>query len=226
LLLVRKTRLLPIMLVPFLGGALGTIAQILTGSANLALLAPWRVSVFLVPLSTCLLIAWPVAKFFDRFQRQVDFVLPVIVVLSLAAVIWLDIQGLNIQRGRFARYERMEAHPMMYFVRQSMAPGQVYLIPPRDNRFDEFRLFTGAPAFINWKTHPYRDFEVVEWYNRNQLARDYYTDDQVGACAALKAITGKYKLTHVVADLEASYVVCDGMQETYRDKHYAVYAIQ
>lgn len=226
LMLVRKTRLFPVMLAPFLGGALGTLAQILTGSANLALLAPWRVSVFLVPLSTCLLIAWPVDQLFKRFQRQVDFILPVIVVLSLAAIITLDIQGLTVQRGRFARYERMDSHPMMYYVRQSKAPGQVYLIPPRDNRFDEFRLFAGAPAFINWKTHPYRDFEVVEWYNRNRLARDYYTDDQAAACAALKAITGEYKLTHVVVNLEAPYAVCDGMQETYRDKHYAVYAIQ
>jgi hypothetical protein len=226
LILVRKTRLFWVMLVPFLGGALGMLAQILTGSNSLGLLAPWRVSVFLVPLSTCLLIAWPVAKVFDRFQRQMDTLLPVIVVVSLAAVISLDLGGLTIQRGRFARYERMQAHPMMYFVRQSKAAGQVYLIPPRDNHFDEFRLFTGAPVFINWKTHPYRDFEVMEWYNRNQLAKDYYTNDQAAACETLKTITSKYKLTHVVVDLDQSYAVCDGMQETYRDKHYAVYAVK
>jgi hypothetical protein len=226
LVLVRKTRLFPVMLLPFLGGALGMLAQIVTGSDSLALLAPWRVSVILVPLSTCLLIAWPVSKLFDRFQRQVDVVLPVIVVVSLAAIILLDIQGLTIQRGRFARYERLDSHPMMYYVRQSKAPGEVYLIPPRDNRFDEFRLFTGAPAFINWKTHPYRDFEVIEWYERNQLARDYYSEDQAAACNTLQTITSKYKVTHVVVDLEEPYAVCDGMQETYRDKHYAVYAIK
>ena len=114
---------------------------------------------------------------------------------------------------------------MMYFVRQDKAPGQVYLIPPRDNRFDEFRTFTGAPAFINWKSHPYRDFEVLEWYKRNLLARDFYTDDQAIACQTLAKLTAEYRVTHAIVDLEEPHAVCDGMQETYRDQHYAVYSL-
>ena len=225
LLLVRKTRLFPVMLALTLGGALGWFVQALTSSHSLAMLGPWRVSVILVPLSTCLLVAWPVSKFFERFSRQVESLLPVVVVLCLAGIVYLGREGLAIQRGRFARYERMDTHPMMYFVRQEKAPGQVYLIPPRDNRFDEFRTFTGAPAFINWKSHPYRDVEVLEWYNRNLLARQFYTGDQATACQNLAELTAKYTLTHVVIDLDKPHAVCDGMQETYRDQHYAVYSL-
>ncbi len=225
LLLVRKTRLFPVMLALTLGGALGWFIQVATGSNSLAMLGPWRVSVILVPLSTCLLIAWPIAKFFDRFARQVEVILPVVVVLCLAGIVYLGREGLAIQRGRFARYERMDSHPMMYFIRQEKAPGQVYLIPPRDNRFDEFRTFTGAPAFINWKSHPYRDFEVLEWYKRNMLARDFYTDDQATACQTLDKLTAEYMLTHVVIDLQQPHAICNGMQEAYRDQHYAVYSL-
>jgi hypothetical protein len=197
----------------------------MTGSNSLALLGPWRVSVFLVPLSTCLLIAWPMAKLFDRFQGQVGRLLPVFIVISLAAIVYLDRYGYEIQRGRFTRYEKQAVHAVMNFVKQTKAPGQVYLIPPRDNQFDEFRTYTGAPAFINWKSHPYRDFEVMEWYQRNLLAKDFYNQEPVAACQTLKKIVGEYRVTHVVVDLEKRDIACSGLQETYRDKKYAVYAV-
>jgi hypothetical protein len=226
LVLARKTRLFPVMLTLFLGGAVGTLVQVLGGSNSLALLAPWRVSVILVPLSTCLLIALPVAKFFDRFQRPLDKISPAVVVLCLAAIVFLAREGLTIQRGRFARYAKQEVHAVMNYIKQSKVSGQVYLIPPRDNRFDEFRTYTGAPAFINWKSHPYRDFEVLEWYQRNQLARAFYNQEPEAACATLAEIRAGYQLTHVVIDLEKPQPACEGMQEAYRDQHFVLYSLR
>jgi len=225
MLLVYRTRLFPVMLVPFLGGAAATLVQIFSGSDSLAFLAPWRVSVILVPLSTCLLLAWPVSKLFDLLRRPVDAVLPLIVVVCLAAVVILAREGLTIQRGRFNRYEKQDVHEVMNYVRETKAPGQVYLIPPRDNQFDEFRTYTGAPAFINWKSHPYRDFEVMEWYRRNLLAKDFYNLDAEGACKTLDQIRAEDRVTHVVIDLGSDPNICDGMQETYHDQHYALYSL-
>jgi hypothetical protein len=226
LFLVRKTRLFPVMLIPFLGGAVGTLIQILTGSNSLALLAPWRVSVFLVPLSTCLLIAWPVAKLFDRFHRQVRTVAPVVLILCLVAVVYLARSGQMIQRSRFARYDRLDVHPVMDFVNQNKSPGEVYLIPPRNNQFDEFRTYTGAPAFINWKSHPYRDFEVMEWYQRNLLAQDFYASEPAAACDTLAMLVRDYNVTHMVVDLQEKELFCDGMHERYRDRYFAVYSLE
>jgi hypothetical protein len=172
-----------------------------------------------------LLIGWPVAKFFDRYSRQLGVLLPVVIVLSLAAMVYLDRYGFEIQRGRFTRYEKQAVHAVMNFVKQTKAPGQVYLIPPRDNQFDEFRTFTGAPAFINWKSHPYRDFEVMEWYQRNLLAKDFYNQEPTAACQTLEKIVEGYRVTHVVVDLEKGDITCNGVQQTYRDQKYAVYAI-
>jgi hypothetical protein len=224
LVLVRKTRLFPVMLVLFLGGAAGTLVQIITGSNSLALLGPWRVSVILVPLSTALLLARLITWLFDRLERQVDRIQAAVVVLCLAAIVFLAREGLTIQRGRFARYDRQDVHALMGYVKHSKASGQVYLIPPRDNRFDEFRTYTGASAFINWKSHPYRDFEVMEWYQRNQLARAFYSAEPSEACNVLDVITEKYKVTHVIVDLENDPPICEGMEEAYRDERYALYA--
>ena len=225
LVLVRKSRLFPVMLVLFLGGAAGTLVQVLTGSNSLALLAPWRVSVLLVPLSTCLLLAWLVAGLYDRFERHVDRIRAAVVVLCLAGIVFLAREGLTIQRGRFARYERQDVHALMGYVKRNKNPGQVYLIPPRDNRFDEFRTYTGAPAFINWKSHPYRDFEVMEWYQRNRLAKAFYDAQPAAACEVLDEITAEYEVTHVILDLENDPPACDGMQEAYRDERYALYVL-
>ena len=90
----------------------------------------------------------------------------------------------------------------MNYVKQTKSSGQVYLIPTRDNKFDEFRLYTGAPVFINWKSHPYQDFEVVEWYNRNQLAEKFYNSESPTACSVLQELSSNYQITHVVLDLE------------------------
>jgi uncharacterized membrane protein len=150
---------------------------------------------------------------------------PLVVVLCLAAIVTLAREGLTIQRGRFARYEKQDVHPVMDYVRQNKSPGQVYLIPPRDNQFDEFRTYTGAPAFINWKSHPYRDFEVMEWYRRNLLAKDFYDLDGTAACMTLEKIEKDYMVTHVVIDREEKTAVCEGMQEIYSDPHYAIYEL-
>jgi hypothetical protein len=208
-----------------LGGLLGTLVQIATGSDSLALLAPWRVSVILMPLSTCLIIALPLARLVERIPPRLNWVQPVLVVACLAVIAGLARQGLTVQRGRFARYERQDVHAVMEFVRQSKASGQVYLIPPRDNRFDEFRTYTGAPAFINWKSHPYRDFEVMEWYQRNLLAKDFYNQEPDLACQTLANIVAQVPVTHVVVDLEKEPSVCASMQETYADPYFAVYAL-
>jgi hypothetical protein len=114
---------------------------------------------------------------------------------------------------------------MMNYVKGTKSPGEVYLIPTRDNKFDEFRLYTGAPVFINWKSHPYQDFEVLEWYKRNQLAEAFYNTEASSACGVLGELSSKYQITHVVLDLEGGAPTCEGMLETYRDPRYAVYTI-
>ena len=56
LVLTAGTDLFVVLLVPFMTGSFGTIAQILTDSPRIALLFPWRVSVLLVPIASALLL--------------------------------------------------------------------------------------------------------------------------------------------------------------------------
>ena len=84
---------------------------------------------------------------------------------------------------------------MLEFVRENRATGDVYLIPvrvfstpkPRSGSkssdfqpvtakqgdkqiipvdLQRFRLYTGAPIFVDFKSIPYKDVEVLEWKRR------------------------------------------------------------
>lgn len=226
LLLARKTRLFWVMALPLLGGLAFTLAQITAGSDSLALLAPWRVSTILVPLATTLILArlvsWPWQRYPGVFAR---LNIP-LAALALIFMFYCVQNGQAIQRGRDAKYFKQKTLPMMNAVRADKEPGDVYLVPPRDNRFDEFRLYTGAPILINWKSHPYRDVEVLEWYQRNQAAQAYYASPDEEACARLAELQSAYPLTHVVVDLTTPRPVCTRMSEQYRDQRYAVYALE
>jgi len=48
------------------------------------------------------------------------------------------------------------------FIRGQLVPGQLWLIP---SRLQTFRLATAA-GYVDYKSHPYKDVEVLEWRRR------------------------------------------------------------
>lgn len=227
LFVVRKSRLFLVMLLPFLGGLLFTVIQILTHSDSLGLLSPWRVSVVLVPLSTAMIIAWLLAAVFDRFGVQLSRFNLVLDGLALVAIALFVVGGIAVERGRIIRDAARPTLPVLDFVKNSKIAGEVYLIPPDDSKFDEFRLYTGAPVFINYKTHPYKALDVLEWYNRLMMSRKFYSaSDASAACSALDEISAQYKITGIVWYADRPDPGCTGMQVVFQDKNYVLYSLQ
>ena len=224
LILVWKSRLFVILLVPALGGLVFTLIQISTGDNSLALLAPWRVSVFLVPLASAIilgrLLSWLISIPGIKWQSSISQI--VLVSLATGLVLFAVRGGMAIQITRNNRYAKQENRPLMNYVKDTLTAGQLYLVPPQDNKFDEFRLYTGAPIFINWKSHPYRDYEVLEWYERNLRAYDFYTADN--ACQILAEIRADYPITHYVSDLSTPRPACSGWEAAYADNKFELYA--
>ena len=66
----RKNRIFPVLLTGSVITALLTLLQIITSSDFLALLFPWRISVWLVPISSCLLIAKAVELYINKPGRK------------------------------------------------------------------------------------------------------------------------------------------------------------
>jgi hypothetical protein len=253
LVLTWRTRLFLILAVPAAEAALLTVVQVLTHSETLALLFPWRVSSILVPVATTVvltrLVTLPIPALDGPLVRA--FALAGIVALAAAGV-WLRAAGQGF------RTDDAEL-PMLDFVRANGNPGDLYLIPVRvpdlarsthgslssdfkplpDKRRDQkiipidlqrFRLYTGVPIYVDFKSIPYKDTDVLEWRDRLRFAE---AANRAIAAARLAGILTDLRdrgITHVVTpadgarrthpprglDVEIETVYEDGAYRVYR----------
>lgn len=168
---VWKQPLRRVLLVPVAGALVLSLAAGLSRNTSLALLFPWRVSVWLVPVSLALIAGW-LAEIVGRRPagRNVMAFLAVMGVGAglLAAVLGV-LGGRQLQVAKDPQYQELLAA-----VQTRLPPGSVLLIPPH---LEEFRLDARVPVWIDRKTHPYRDVEILEWKARWQAARAWYDGD-------------------------------------------------
>lgn len=238
------TRFFLVLAIPLLMGAMLTLIQFLTGNLGLALLFPWRVSVILVPVATAVLlsrfVALPVLSLEGKAVRWT----------ALAGLLVLASAGLGITFGRLGFHVADEEREVLEYVRQTKQSGDVYLLPVRvpksptrgslssdfkplpdkrqDTRvipvdFQSFRLSTGAPIFVDFKSIPYKDVEVIEWYDRLQRAQDAQEEIQKGHLAGMEPMHN-HGVTHLV--LSASQVLPEaGLRLIYQDPYYCIYRL-
>lgn len=229
LVLVRKKKIFPI-LASFFGFSLGlSLLQVVTGWRTLALLFPWRISVILVPVSSAIVMGYIIDVVFKTFTPGRGFKK---MLHAAAAVVLMGIAFLSVYGAvnSYKRFYHSEWAGMMEFVKTAKKPGDLFLIPPGVNQetdMQNFRLFTGAPVLVDYKSHPYKDGEIIEWFDRIDTAHDFYYSGRDGRalCTLLEKITADYGITHVVATAEHP-LDCEIAETIYRDAHYSVYRIR
>ncbi|MDJ0632949.1 MAG: hypothetical protein QNJ34_07140 [Xenococcaceae cyanobacterium MO_188.B29] len=219
--LIRNTSLLRILLIPFITAFYLTILQITLDNDLIGFIAPWRLSVFLVPISTAIIIAGLVS-FITKLLRKQSAIKRGLIGISLVIISALTVQGIDRQIALF-QYKG-ESTAMLNFVKANKQPKDTYLVPPNSQQLQKFRLYTGVPIFINKKSHPYKDTEVIEWYDRVMLASQVY-EKKGDRCQLLQQLDTDYDLTHVVAERENKFS-CSFLTTLYRDHKYIIYKIQ
>ena len=220
-----KSRLFLVMLSLFTGGMALTLVQIATKSDSLAALAPWRVSVLLVPLSTALIVGWLVRLVFNLQDRWLPQLQLILIPLALTSILVYTYGGIQLEQSYDSSYKHQKVMALMDFVIEQRAEGQVFLVPPRDANFDDFRIYTGVPIYINWKSHPYKDTELVEWYRRVQAASDFYEANPTTQCQMLADFHQQAAVTDVIFSNKTNSLACEFTQEIYREQNYAIYRI-
>ena len=201
-----------------------TAVQLLTGSQSLALLFPWRITTYLMPLASSVLAGWGARTTADRLGWSLHPIPRVARALALAAMALCVVSGLAWSALQFAQQQADPARRALAFVESQREPGQVYLIPPR---LQDFRLVTGAPAMVDFKSIPYRGDQVLEWYDRLRLAELIYRDrvEQVN-CERLADAAREYGVTHILLDEDILGLDCPGLRRLYADSSYAVAALE
>jgi hypothetical protein len=200
------------------------LATLLFGLEAVEAITPWRASVLLMPLALAAIVArgldsaerrWPGR---ERIVGRIAWS-----VLGLAVVV-----GVVRQVERVRDYAGAAPMPTMLWIRDHRPPGAMYVVPTRDVDFDRFRLVTGASIVINWKTHPYRDVELLEWETRlESVERFYDAASAPAACAELHGLAAGYHVSHAVVatrhPLDPGH--CPGVSEVHRDEAFRVIRI-
>ncbi|RME06399.1 MAG: hypothetical protein D6803_06590 [Anaerolineae bacterium] len=204
--LARRERIAWLLAIPFAVGLTLTLAQVITHDDALALLFPWRISAWLVPLSLTLVLArlavWLTPRLSPAYS--LPLISGVIGVIALGGAL---IFAVNLRQKM-----NSPAQLLFDFVRQNAAPGQVYLIPLD---MQDFRLETGVPAYIEFKSIPYRDVDVLEWYRRVSMAgKVYRAEISRYACETLAMLRAE-GVTHVVLPYDHAARACPHLERVF-----------
>jgi hypothetical protein len=133
-------------------------------SVKLALLFPWRVSVFLVPVSATVL-AVEVASAIDRWIGYRLRWAAVILAFALGGVgIVTSLQSVS----------PATSDTVVALVRASQVKG-VGLIPLE---LENMRLNAGVRIYVDWKSPPYASADLVEWWKRVDHVRTFAVDTE------------------------------------------------
>jgi hypothetical protein len=251
LLLLRKTRLFAALAVPFALATLLTLLQVATGNDTLALLFPWRLSAILMPVATAVILSRLVML--PKGENAAPALTLAAWAASAVVIVTLASAGvvINVTRSAF-RGDDGELGVMAH-VRATRAPGDLYFLPvevpnlaaktrgslssdfkplaekKRDPKIipiglQRFRLHAGAPIYVDFKSIPYQDVEVIEWRERLRTADAVCELIRAGRLDEAVEELRRLNVTHLV--WPASQDLSDaGLQMTYEDGAYRVYRV-
>ncbi len=227
---IRKTRLFWIMMLPFGTATILVLFQLVIGNDTLAFTAPWRVSAFLMPLSLTVLLAQGVNTLANRYGDRLKIPKRRLAGWGIALLTILVLGGVMNQTEEFINVDETDA--MLSFVKTTYQPGETYMVPVRRDKFWlneklwRFRLLTGAPIVINAKSHPYKDVEVIDWFERVDRVSEFYDERPAERCDVLvNDLLPNYPITHVVMPNTRRDLECDRIEKIYEDTYYDVYSI-
>lgn len=219
----RSRRLYLVLLFSFVTAAVLTCVWAISGNTRLAVLIPWRLSAYIVPIATSVLAAAAVSWVRDRYVRGGARGERALVWAGCVTMLVLLLAGALYMRRDIVDSQQDASVPMMDFVRRSAAAGDVYLIPLD---LERFRLYTAAPIFADRKSIPYRDVELVEWYERYRVGTAFYQlNDPALTCDALARLSSRYRMTRVVLLKGQTDGRCPLLQGLYEDGEYGVYRL-
>lgn len=224
------------------GAAALTLVVTAVPNPSLALLFPWRLSALLVPLATVALAARAAACLPDA--KWVAVASSIVLLVLVAAGAWVT-------AARVGYATNAAEEPLLDHVRTHARLCDVVLIPtrvpavgsgrgsvstsftppprPRPGSnlipvdLQRFRLVTGVPIYVDFKSVPYADAEVLEWYRRVRAAEAWY--ETTAWDAARRDELRREGITLVVAPRDRP-LAAPYLEPVYADDAYHLYRVK
>ena len=113
------------------------------------------------------------------------------------------------------------ARAILTIAEKNISPQQLY-VTPLD--MQDFRLETGIPVYVEFKSIPYLDVDILEWHRRVRLVnRVYQAPYQKLGCEALAELSAE-GVTHVVLPYDHTVQNCPNLERFFLE--FETYEIQ
>ncbi|MBZ0265123.1 hypothetical protein K8I28_10675 [bacterium] len=219
--LLRKKRMFLIIAIPFAAATLLTFASVFIKHPHFIKLFPWRISAMITPICTFVILDCLLNFLYEKIQFIRQFKEKYVKLLLWIAVLAFACGGIWVMRYHSQLYHIQVTNDLFQYVDAMKAEDETYLVPLDQ---EDFRLMTGAPIFVDFKSHPYKDTELLEWYHRIELARKLYANDEESV-DAFEEICENYSITNFVWPKENGRERFSNLQIVYESNLYLVYIV-
>ena len=167
-----------------------SIIQYIINNYWLALLFPWRSFVFLVPISSLIIISFVKNLDSGRFSKLI-FIYPLFII-AVFLNFFID-SKINLNKDNFTFKKNSEIYNYLKSNKNDIKK----LLVPLD--LPDIRLNTGIPIFVDWKHHAFKNDEIIHWYKRVKLNESFYnSNNDKDMLAILREIKKIDEISHVI----------------------------
>ena len=167
-----------------------SIIQYIINNYWLALLFPWRSFVFLVPISSLIIISFVKNLDGGRFPKLI-FIYPLFII-AVFLNFFID-SKINLSKDNLAFKKNSEIYNYLKSNKNDIKK----LLVPLD--LLDIRLNTGIPIFVDWKHHAFKNDEIIHWYKRVKLNESFYnSNNDKNMLLILKEIKKIDEISHVI----------------------------
>ena len=176
-----------------------SIIQYFVEINSLALIFPWRSSVFLMPISSIIIISFLIDKFREKLLNKKRLIY--VVFFSISIFFGLKSHILENLNSNFEKKIFLFNKIKKYYNEIDS------ILVPIDTV--SIRLNTGLPIFINHKHHPFKHNEIIDWDLRLKLASNFYNAKNLDLQNKfLKEIIELEKISHILFKKSQFYPEC------------------
>ncbi len=209
--------LLYLLIIPFTLSSIFVIYANLAENTTMLLLFGQRVSVWLMPLAACLMLARLVYsiewhKLFNLSQQLLLF-------LGIFSSLVFAYFGIN----KTIKFHNVKSTNQLHSFLSSLEYANGILLVPLNR--ENIRLNAKVPIFIDWKSHPYRANEVIEWRERISLVSSFYdphsTDKQ--RIQTFNQIDSRQSISFIITDINFPIKNCIPI---FKDSNNMLYSVK
>jgi hypothetical protein len=153
---------------------LGIGLVIWTDNASLAIMIPWRASGYLYNTAQLVVLTAGLYLLFNIFKRWPKVAALVLTIIPLALLVWSAVDNgiYTVLADRYQDTTTQPEYPFMQMIDAQTPEDAVLLVPLKGG---DYRLGAQRAIYVDWKSHPYRGGEALEWWDRVNFVEEFYT---------------------------------------------------